>query len=262
MAAPATTAQPSTAPAPDASSQGKLLFQVKGCGACHGSDAQGSAIAPGLAGHTGNKVRRQARAPLGLMPVFPPSSLSNMGLAQIAEYVESLSGDHTHLKVSDTGTASTQHHWMTLFAPEDDSATEAVHHIDHIITLVAGEQLSQMQEARSLTEEGNLHDATHIIENMLAGVQLEDLMHASLARSSVMADDTETALHHLDHVMEQLSGDPASAEQVAEIRDLRESGDTRGAAQELGELTGTAHEEEHEADPEDEDDHDDGGHDG
>ena len=47
--------------------------------------------------------------------------------------------------------------------------------------------------------------------------------------------------------MERMGGDQAAASLVAEIRELLESGDINDAAHELGELTETAHEEEHEA---------------
>ena len=86
---------------------------------------------------------------------------------------------------------------MTLFALEDDSTDESVHHIDHIIGQATGQHLSQMKETKAETEGGNLHEVIHII---------------------------------------------------AEIRDLLESGDISEAAHELEELTGTAHEEEHEDD--------------
>ncbi len=248
---PPPSATPPSAIAPSApESEGQRLFTTNGCSACHGAQGQGSAIAPALAGHTGGQVKRQARAPLGLMPVFPPSKISNAELGQIAEYIESLEGDHAHMRVVDPGEALSQHHWMTLFALEDDSANEAVHHIDHIISQVTGQHLSQMKEAKEETEAGNLHESIHIIENMLAGVQVDDLtpseMHASLARSSLLIDDIDEALHHLDHFMERMSGDQSIASLVAEIRDLLETGDIADAAHELEELTGTAHEEEHE----------------
>ena len=268
-AVPSSTPPPATVlatgpPLSAAASEGQRLFTASGCSACHGSVGQGSAIAPGLAGHTATQVKRQARAPLGLMPVFPPSKISNAELGYIADYIETLGGEHVHMKVAGPGEASAQHHWMTLFALEDDSPGEAVHHIGHIIDLVTGQHLAQMREAREATAGGSLHDAIHIIENMLAGVQVEDLtpseMHARLARSSVLIDDVEGALHHLDHVMEQLSGDPAVADHVAEIRGLLESGEMRDAAHELEELTGAVHEEEHEEENEEEHE-DDGGHD-
>ena len=264
-AVPSSTPPPATVlatgpPLSAATSEGQRLFTANGCSACHGSEGQGTAIAPGLAGHTATQVKRQARAPLGLMPVFPPSKISNDELGHIAEYIETLGGDHGHMRIADPGAASAQHHWMALFALEDDSAGEAVHHIGHITDLVTGQHLAQMQEAKENAEGGRLHEAIHIIEDMLAGVEVEDLtsseMHASLARSSVLIDDVEGALHHLEHVMEQLSGDPAVADQVAEIRGLLESGNISDAAHELEELTGAAHEEEHEEEHEDDDDHD------
>ena len=259
-AAPTSTTPPTATAPPTPASAGQRLFTAYGCSACHGPEGQGSAIAPGLAGHTTGQVKRQARAPLGLMPVFPPSKISNAELSQIAEYVESLGGDHVHMRTTDPGESLAQHHWMTLFALEDDSPDEAVHHIDHIIEQVAAEHLTQMKQAREETEGGHLHEAVHIIENMLAGVQVDDLtpseMHARLARSSVLIDDIDGVLHHLDHLMEALSGDPAVASQVAEIRDLLESGEISDAAHELEELTGRAHEEEHK-----EEQDDGGGHD-
>ena len=107
-----------------------------------------------------------------------------------------------------------------------------------------------MEEAKEETEGGNLHESIHIIENMLAGIQLEDLtpseMHASLARSSLVVDDIDGTIHHLDHFMERMSGDQTIASLVAEIRELLETGDIVDAAHELEKLTGAAHEEEHE----------------
>ncbi len=244
----ATPPSPITTSTPE--SEGQRLFTTNGCGACHGAQGQGSAIAPALAGHTAGQVKRQARAPLGLMPVFPPSKISNIELGHIADYVESLEGDHAHVRVADPGESLSQHHWMTLFALEDGSTDEAVHHIDHIISQVTGQHLSQMEVAKEETKAGNLHEGIHIIENMLAGVQVEDLtpseMHANLARSSLLIDDIDGTLHHLDHFLERLSGDQAIASLVEEIRELLENGDIADAAHELEELTGTAHEEEHE----------------
>ncbi|MCH7737232.1 MAG: cytochrome c [Chloroflexi bacterium] len=246
------TSTPVSSPAPASSpeSEGRRLFTANGCSACHGSDGQGSPIAPALAGHSGAQVKRQARAPLGQMPVFPPSQISNAELDQIAEYIESLGGDHLHISLDDPGQASAQHHWMTLFALEDGDAEEAVHHIGHIIGLVTGQHLAQMNVAKEQIEAGELHEGTHTIENMLAGTEVNDLtpseMHASLARSSALIGDAEGTMHHLDHISDVLSGDPAVAGQVADIRELLESRHLGDAAHELEDLVGTTHEEEHE----------------
>jgi mono/diheme cytochrome c family protein len=232
-----------------AASEGQRLFTANACSACHGATGQATSIAPGLAGHTAAQVKRQARAPLGLMPVFPPSQISDMELDQIAQYIESLGGDHLHVSLDDPALESAQHHWMTLFALDDEAAAEAVHHIDHISGLVTGQHLSQMNEAKAEVEAGNLHEGPHIIENMLAGTQVNDLtpseMHAGLARSSALVGDADGALHHLDHISEALSADPVLAGQVAEIRELLESGELGDAAHEAEELVEDAHEEEH-----------------
>ena len=98
-------------------------------------------------------------------------------------------------------------------------------------------------------ESSDLHEGTHIIENMVAGTQVNDLtpseMHASLARSSALVGDAEGTMHHLDHISQALSGNPALAAQMAEIRESLESEDLGDAAHELKDLVGDAHEEKH-----------------
>ena len=252
--APISTEPPFATEAPSPVPEGLRLFTANGCSACHGANGEGTAIAPGLAGHTGSQVTRQARAPVGQMPVFPPLQISNAELAQIAEYIESLGGDHLHVSSDDSNQSLTQHHWMILFALEDESPVEAVHHVDHIISLVVGQHLAQMNEAKEEIEAGDFHDGGHIIENMLAGVQVEDLtpseMHSSMARSSALIGDSEGALHHLDHISDALGADPASEEHVAEVRELLESGELTEAAHELEELVGEVHAEEHQEEEE------------
>ena len=84
---------------------------------------------------------------------------------------------------------------------------------------------------------------------MVAGTQVNDLtpseMHASLARSSALVGDAEGTMHHLDHISQALSGNPALAAQMAEIRELLESEDLGDAAHELKDLVEDAHEEKH-----------------
>ena len=59
---PLVTSTPTAAAPSTPASEGERLFTINGCGACHGSEGEGSAIAPGLAGHTASQVKRQARA--------------------------------------------------------------------------------------------------------------------------------------------------------------------------------------------------------
>ena len=70
--------------------EGHALFQAKGCAACHGTNAEGTAIAPALASHTREQVVRQARSPVGTMPRFGPDQVSDAELELIAAYIVSL----------------------------------------------------------------------------------------------------------------------------------------------------------------------------
>jgi mono/diheme cytochrome c family protein len=105
----------------DTDSDGYALFIATGCAACHGDNAEGTDAAPALPGHTEDQVLRQVRAPIGLMPVFPPDKISNQELATLAEWVGSLSGGHAHARPADVGQVLAHHHWMALFALEGDS---------------------------------------------------------------------------------------------------------------------------------------------
>ena len=240
------TAMPVTLPAPtsaiDTLPVGHQLFVTKGCGACHGQNAEGSAIAPALGGHSGNQVRRQVRAPLGLMPLFPPDKVSNSELGEIAGFIESLSGAHAHQRPAAKSDALAQHHWMALFALEDDRPSEASHHINHVIELVLGEHLGRMQEALRLIESANLHDAEHMIEEMIAGTAAPGVtgpdMHLRLAASSAVVVNAEDAIHHLEHYRALVSIDSPEAAIVLEAIELLEAGELADAEHEISELAG------------------------
>ncbi len=59
---------------------------------------------------------------------------------------------------------------MALRAIVNAEASEATHNIEHVIGLVDGEYRSQMQQAASLLAASELHQAQHVIEEMLVGV--------------------------------------------------------------------------------------------
>ena len=88
---------PTTAPAPAILSAGHQLFVDKGCAACHGQNAEGSSFAPPLAGHSAAVVKRQIRAPLGIMPVFPPDKISNEEMEAITTFIGGLEGERQHV---------------------------------------------------------------------------------------------------------------------------------------------------------------------
>lgn len=217
---------------------GYEVFVATGCAACHGQNAEGSAIAPALTGHSDGQVRRQVRAPVGIMPVFPPDKINSSELDSLVAYVTSLGGGHTHEMVADLGQDIQMHHWMALFAVEDEEFEEAIHHVEHIIGLVEGDHKTRMQDVLVELQAANGHAAGHEIEEMLAGV-LDDgvsgiTMHVTLALSSVRVDDAESGIHHLEHFAGM--ADASNLETGNEILALLQAGDLTEAEHELTEL--------------------------
>ena len=245
------TAMPVTLPAPTSAIKtlpvGHQLFVTKGCAACHGQNAEGSAIAPALGGHSGNQVRRQVRAPLGLMPVFPPDKVSNGELGEIAGFIESLSGAHAHQRPAAKADALAQHHWMALFALEDGKPPEAAHHVNHVIELVSGEHLDRMQDAIQLIESAELHDAEHLIEGMIAGTAAPGVtsseMHLRLAASSAVVENAQDAIHHLEHYSALIDVESPEAAIALEAIELLDAGELAEAEHEISELSGVEDEE-------------------
>ncbi|MEE9261834.1 MAG: cytochrome c [Dehalococcoidia bacterium] len=241
---PAPTPEPTATPTPtnhqDAAEEGHQLFIATGCSACHGQDAEGSSIAPALAGHTAVMVERQVRSPIGAMPAFSTSTLSDEELGEIIEFIESLEGAHGHVAPADIDREVALHHWMALLAIQVDDIPEAMHHVAHINALVTGEHLRQMEEVLTMLEGGQLHDAEHTIEGMLAGTAVIDLtpeaMHLQLALASVGVEDVTNAIHHTEHFLDLATDQQREA--AEEILDLLQAENFREAEHELEELLG------------------------
>ena len=214
------------------------VFVASGCSACHGQNGVGTTIAPALPGHSDGQVRRQVRAPVGVMPVFPPDKISASELDSLVAYITNLGEGHAHDRPFDPGADMQMHHWMALFATEDEDVQEAIHHVEHIIGLVVGEHLARMQNVLAELVAGNLHDAGHEIEEMLAGV-LEDglsgvTMHLTLALSSVRIDDAKAVAHHMEHFVD--SAYTTNREAGNEILASAQAGNLTEAEHELIEL--------------------------
>ena len=67
--------QPSAGEPGGEADAGQALYIAAGCGACHGQNAEGTDIAPSLAGHTSRQVHQQVRSPLAQMPAYPEEQL-------------------------------------------------------------------------------------------------------------------------------------------------------------------------------------------
>ena len=219
---------------------GQELFVAKGCSACHGQNGEGTDFAPALPGHSPAQVKRQARAPIGLMPIFPPDKISNEELEAIAEFIGGLSGGHAHVMVPGSGNELTLHHWMALFAIEAGDDSEAIHHVRHLMDLTEGQHRARMQDTLLFIEAGETHEAAHVVESMLAGIDQtgidEATMHLTLGLSSARVDEAEIAAHHIEHFLEVATGD--EHEMGEEIFDLLVAEDFLEAEHRLEQLLG------------------------
>ena len=233
---------PTATPTPDATlspaEQGARLYALKGCSACHGLGAEGSDIAPALPGHSAEQVRRQVRSPLGTMPAFGAERISDQELDLLAAYVESLEGSGSHTEPT-LGDAVAIHHWMALTALAGERADEAMHHVGHAIALIedAGHR-QQMEAVLASLESGQLHDAEHEIEEMLAGTAEPELspseLHLQLALGATQAHDGPEAVHHLEHFAAE-AGETGS-EGASEALEHIEAGELEEAGHEIAEL--------------------------
>ena len=219
---------------------GEKIFASVGCAACHGQNAEGTDFAPGLAGHSLAQVKRQARAPIGTMPVFSPDRISNEELQELAEYIAGLDGGHAHARDGVSGEDLLMHHWMALFALEAGDTREASHHVQHIVSGAEGQHLRMMEQSQSLLSEGAVHEAAHIIEQMLAGLDNAEFdqptMHLRLAASSLKTRDIANAIHQVEHFAETTA--EVNHESAQHIIEALMNGDLVEADEEMAMLLG------------------------
>ena len=177
---PTITAEPvptSTPVQAEPSSEGQASFIAKGCAACHGDYAEGSAIAPALPGHNEMMVKRQVRNPRFNMPSFSEQQISADELDAIAGYIASLPTEgHAHPETIELTESVEMHHWMALESLKADDRREAIHHVEHIINLLEpGQHHETMVAIAQSLQAGGGHEPEHAIEEMLAGTAAPDV---------------------------------------------------------------------------------------
>ncbi len=226
----------------DPASLGHALFVSTGCAACHGQNAEGTGIAPALAGHSEQMVERQVRSPRFQMPSFSQEQVSDEELEAIAHYITSLEGDdHAHPDPIDLTAVLEMHHWMALEALKAGNGTDATHHVVHIVELLEeGEHRNRMEAILESPLAGDTHVPEHEIEEMLAGTAKPDLtlvqLHLRQALVALAVEDVADAQHHVAHFQELATS--MEEEQAAEILDLLHQGDRHQAEHEMQELLG------------------------
>ena len=232
----------------DSLAEGRSVFLSVGCATCHGQDALGTSIAPGLPGHIEAQIREQVRSPRtgSVMPAFSESQLSDGDLAALVAYITSLEGDgHLHQEPADIDATVSMHHWMAISAVKAENVEEALHHLDHIIDLVDGDHLAAMNEIDEQLRSGDLHDAEHGIESMLVGAAEMDLgmdqLHLELALQSLAIENATEVEHHITHFME--TADDDESELANGVIDDVKAGRYHETEDALHELLEMAHDE-------------------
>lgn len=242
---PATEREARTGPAaaPPAGSGGQI-YVSSGCGSCHGMNAEGTDTAPPLAGHTHEQIVEQVRAPMGAMPAYSTSQISDAELEQLAEYIGSLEERERHVEPLKLSNLVAAHHRMALSAIRAEDVQDAIHHVNHVVERVRGEHLRAMREARELLESGDHHDAEHLIEEMLAGRAEKDLrldrLYLQLALTAAKADDRKEALHDMRHFRELVKG--ARRAKADEVIDAIRAANRHATIDGIRDLLGLPHE--------------------
>ena len=215
-------------------------YLAGGCGSCHGENADGTDVAPALAGHTPEQIRQQVRSPLAQMPAYSTEQLSDEDLEAIVEYITGLEPMEEHVEPVKLSEVVSIHHWMAISAIAAGDREDALHHVGHIIEAVTGEHRETMTRARELLREGDLHEAEHLIEEMLAGKAEPEPDRARLALrlalTAIDQSDRAKAIHQLRHFIEATKGAEREKGQAA-LAHLRE-GDLHGAEHGIADLLG------------------------
>jgi len=219
---------------------GREVYLNAGCSACHGLNAEGTDVGPSVAGHTAEQVHQQVRSPLAQMPAYSEAQLSEEDLDQVAGYLAGLEFMEEHAEPVKLSDVLAIHHWMAISAITAGDRGDALHHVGHIIERVKGEHLETMEKARALLREGDLHEAEHLIEEMLAGKAKPELtlaqLNLRLALTAVDQRDRAEAIHQIRHYLERVRG--AEREKgEAVLAHLRE-GDLHGAEHGIADLLG------------------------
>jgi cytochrome c551 len=242
--APPETARAETAVTEESAEGGRQVYLEAGCAGCHGENAEGTEIGPALPGHSEEQVLRQVRSPLGSMPAYPETQLSDEQLHMIAEYVAGLASAGAPVEPVKLPGLVAAHHWMAIAAIKADNVEDTLFHLAEIAGRVTGAHREAIEEAERLVREGDLHEAEHIVEEMLAGRAEPELplakLHLRVALSYLEGGDVENAHHHMEHFLELAQG--AEAEKGSAALAALEEGDLHEAEDAIRALLGLGHE--------------------
>ena len=144
------------------------------CASCHGIDGSGSNLAPAVIGRSAEELIEQVRNPVGDMPGFSSSLISDEDLELIAQFVVSLgSGEeeaHEAIKPSEEQEVHLVAALEALEDPEMDSEG-AIGHLQQALALASGEAAEEYAELIEAIEDDKAGNAIHELEEMLGAME-------------------------------------------------------------------------------------------
>jgi mono/diheme cytochrome c family protein len=221
---------------------GKGLYERAGCIACHGPDARGTDLAPMLAGHTAEQVKRYARNPQGKMPRFGPDKLSDSELDAVAAYIAGIAVPEARVEALELSAALEMHHWIAHHALAANDAKHASVHLAHILELVKDDDAHRrgIERIAGLVRANRLTPAAQELLQMLHAKVTPDIsvekMHLRLALGAIDAGDMLGARHYLEQYVEGAS--PHDRKHAAELLVLLKKGDLVAVKKRVAHLLG------------------------
>lgn len=219
--------------------RGYEVYTNNVCTACHGQNGEGTDLAPALAEHSEFAIRRQIRAPVGLMLVFSPDAIPTEDLDALIAYIlnletgdDDVSHEHgAHMGIPG-GDMLFAHHWMLWLALENEDLNDAIHEVTHTMEHVEGIHLPKMEAALTALNEGNMEVAHNLVEPMVTDVGIfnddEETVTLQMVYHAVNVEDHESALHFFNHFNDHASdNDLAFSISLLEYIEANEFGEAK-----------------------------------
>jgi hypothetical protein len=226
--------------------QGIALFQANGCAGCHGQAGEGiEGLGPSLPGHSREAVLKQVREPRAVpegsvqMPAYGPEQISDEELEPIIAWIESLGPPMGAGPFAGSMTEAA-HLRLALISLQAGGADDAAAHLHDLDETAEGEGGKQAQVILDLLEAGDLHEAEHQLEGILAeatgGELTEVQLYIVLALAALQAHNDEDAIRHLEDASGAATGE--ERETLVELLDQLRAGHAHDVQHDLERLLG------------------------
>lgn len=233
---------PGAAPPPlqveAANTEGKVIYE-KNCSSCHGASGEGTSAGPKIAGHSSSAMKMQVRKPMGMMPAFSSSQISEGDLDKVAAYMSSMMSGAVPMMDWEKAAPEKIHHWMALLAIKNNEVADARHHLEDAFTFVKEPaHKNEMQKALQLIAQNKLHDLEHEIEEMAGGESPSGItmqrFNLQLMEKSIEGKNLPEVKRHTENFMAKATDKQKKI--AGELLEKAEKGHFHEAEHELEEL--------------------------